>query len=179
MANLYLRSMAITDSFHQRASRPSCSIASSIRPSNLAPSKTPTSRASSSVFTSPYILFPISPLSILTPELALQHIEAQTTLVLSRQIGTPNIASKGKPRSRRVLVPAALYPPDHSHHRASLVQEIPDRSTSVLEKGPSETILPETRIPAWSWTQQGSRIRIVFDVPGVVSKPSPPPARCI
>lgn len=121
-----------------------------------------------------------------TPELAFQRIEAQTTLVLSRQIGTPNIASKGKPQSRRMLIPAALYLPDHPHRRApgTLVQEIPDRSTSVFEKAPPKSILKkkinsEAQIPAWSWAQQGSRIRIVFDVPGIVSKPSPPPARCI
>ncbi|KAJ3817045.1 hypothetical protein F5880DRAFT_1493522, partial [Lentinula raphanica] len=29
-------------------------------------------------------------------ELSLQRIEAQTQLILSRQIGTPNIAAKGK-----------------------------------------------------------------------------------
>lgn len=39
-------------------------------------------------------------------ELALQRIEAQTSLVLSRQIGTPNIVAKGKLEPRRVWVPA-------------------------------------------------------------------------
>ena len=124
------------------------------------------------------ISFPSSPLTLL--ELALQRIEAQTTLVLSRQIATPNIASKGKPQSRRALVSGALYPPGHPNHQAppQLIQEIAVRPTSVPDKAQpkgilkalSSTPISETRIPAWSWTQQGSRIRIVFDVPGAVSK---------
>ncbi|KAF9451321.1 hypothetical protein P691DRAFT_808071 [Macrolepiota fuliginosa MF-IS2] len=46
-------------------------------------------------------------------ELALQRIEAQTSLVLSRQIGTPNIAAKGKLEPRRVWVPAWLVAGKH------------------------------------------------------------------
>ncbi|KAF8235054.1 hypothetical protein L208DRAFT_1451461 [Tricholoma matsutake] len=42
-------------------------------------------------------------------ELALQRLEAQTSLVLSRQIGTPNIASKGKLLPRTVSMPAFLF----------------------------------------------------------------------
>ncbi|KAI9571860.1 pre-RNA processing PIH1/Nop17-domain-containing protein [Boletus coccyginus] len=109
-------------------------------------------------------------------ELAFQRIEAQTTLVLSRQIGTPNIASKGNPPSRRALVSAALYPPGHRNHQApqTLVQEITDRPTSVPDKAPPKGILKrsamhtsETRVPVWFWTKLGSSLRIVFDVPGV------------
>ena len=43
-------------------------------------------------------------------ELALQRIEAQTSLALSRNIGTPNIASKGKLLPRTVQIPAAMLP---------------------------------------------------------------------
>ncbi|KAF8966944.1 pre-RNA processing PIH1/Nop17-domain-containing protein [Flammula alnicola] len=43
-------------------------------------------------------------------ELALQRIEAQTGLALSRNIGTPNISSKGKLLPRTVQVPSALLP---------------------------------------------------------------------
>ncbi|KAF8200358.1 pre-RNA processing PIH1/Nop17-domain-containing protein [Pholiota molesta] len=43
-------------------------------------------------------------------ELALQRIEAQTGLTLSRAIATPNIASKGKLAPRSVLIPTALLP---------------------------------------------------------------------
>ncbi|KAN0079982.1 pre-RNA processing PIH1/Nop17 domain containing protein [Tylopilus felleus] len=110
-------------------------------------------------------------------ELAFQRIEAQTTLVLSRQISTPNIASKGKPQSRRALVSKALYLPGPSNHQtpAKLVQEIADRPTTVPDKTPPKSILKtssktpisEPCIPAWSWTQHGPSICIVFDVPGV------------
>ena len=101
-------------------------------------------------------------------------------MVLSRQIGTPNIASKGKPQSRRALVSAALYSPGNPNHQAppQLIQEIADRPISVPHKAQPKGILKvsstqtsETRIPVWSWMQQGSSIRIVFDVPGAVSKP--------
>ncbi|KAH9948453.1 pre-RNA processing PIH1/Nop17-domain-containing protein [Amylocystis lapponica] len=46
-------------------------------------------------------------------ELAFQRIEAQTALVLSREIGTPNIPAKGTLLRRTVLIPAALYPDGH------------------------------------------------------------------
>ncbi|KAK2466606.1 hypothetical protein APHAL10511_000864 [Amanita phalloides] len=42
-------------------------------------------------------------------ELALQRVEAQTSLMLSRQIGTPNISSKGKLKPRTVHVPETLF----------------------------------------------------------------------
>ncbi|KAJ3875142.1 pre-RNA processing PIH1/Nop17-domain-containing protein [Lentinula edodes] len=41
-------------------------------------------------------------------ELSIQRIEAQTQLVLSRQIGTPNIAAKGKLQPRTVSIPSLL-----------------------------------------------------------------------
>ncbi|KAF8824435.1 hypothetical protein HHX47_DHR8000178 [Lentinula edodes] len=41
-------------------------------------------------------------------ELSVQRIEAQTQLVLSRQIGTPNIAAKGKLQPRTVSIPSLL-----------------------------------------------------------------------
>ncbi|KAL0952349.1 hypothetical protein HGRIS_006629 [Hohenbuehelia grisea] len=42
-------------------------------------------------------------------ELALQRIEAQSLVSLSRQIKTPNIAAKGKLEKRTVLIPSVLY----------------------------------------------------------------------
>ncbi|KAJ3783781.1 pre-RNA processing PIH1/Nop17-domain-containing protein [Lentinula aff. detonsa] len=45
-------------------------------------------------------------------ELSLQRIEAQTELSLSRQIGTPNIAAKGKLQPRTVSIPSVLARPD-------------------------------------------------------------------
>ncbi|KAF8627597.1 hypothetical protein AX17_006169 [Amanita inopinata Kibby_2008] len=42
-------------------------------------------------------------------ELALQRVEAQTSLVLSRQIGMPNITSKGKLTPRTVRIPSEIF----------------------------------------------------------------------
>ncbi|KAH7924449.1 hypothetical protein BV22DRAFT_1066784 [Leucogyrophana mollusca] len=113
-------------------------------------------------------------------ELALQRVEARTSITLSRQIGTPNIASKGKPETRQVLVPTVLYPQGHPKHRdtTSLIQEIPPGSTTatakpevadapkgVLKKATVSSSTPQT--PSWSWTKIQSKIRIVIDVPGL------------
>ncbi|KAH6916282.1 hypothetical protein BKA70DRAFT_1395888 [Coprinopsis sp. MPI-PUGE-AT-0042] len=46
--------------------------------------------------------------SSLWTELALQRIEAQTGLTLSRKIGRPNIAAKGKLKPRTVRIPTVL-----------------------------------------------------------------------
>src|ERR1700732_2167128 len=50
-------------------------------------------------------------------ELAFQRVEAQTSsaILLSRQIGTPNIASKGKLEPRTVQIPRVLYPEGHPY----------------------------------------------------------------
>ncbi|KAJ4481072.1 pre-RNA processing PIH1/Nop17-domain-containing protein [Lentinula aciculospora] len=45
-------------------------------------------------------------------ELSIQRIEAQTQLTLSRQIGTPNIAVKGKLQPRTVSIPSFLARPE-------------------------------------------------------------------
>ena len=61
-------------------------------------------------------MFHISKISTADPdtaELGLQRIEAQHTLLLSRQLGTPNIASKGKLLPRSALVPLVLFPEAH------------------------------------------------------------------
>ncbi|KAI6161566.1 PIH1 family [Pisolithus thermaeus] len=107
-------------------------------------------------------------------ELAFQRIEAQTSIILSRQIGTPNIAFKGKLQARQVMVPASLYPPSHPNHSvpAKLIQEIPSHPTadSTPETG-SKKHLPSTRatpkIPSWSWCQENSRLRIEINVPAL------------
>ncbi|KAI6118097.1 hypothetical protein F5141DRAFT_1263659 [Pisolithus sp. B1] len=110
----------------------------------------------------------------LASELAFQRIEAQTSIILSRQIGTPNIAFKGKLQARQVMVPASLYPPSHPNHSvpAKLIQEIPSHPTadSTPETG-SKKHLPSTRatpkIPSWSWCQENSRLRIEINVPAL------------
>ncbi|KAJ3773294.1 pre-RNA processing PIH1/Nop17-domain-containing protein [Lentinula raphanica] len=61
-------------------------------------------------------------------ELSLQRIEAQTQLVLSRQIGTPNIAAKGKLQPRTVSIPSALAHPEASAAESPVFQS---RSESI------------------------------------------------
>ncbi|OJA09138.1 hypothetical protein AZE42_02310 [Rhizopogon vesiculosus] len=106
-------------------------------------------------------------------ELSLQRVEAQTSLLLSRQVGTPNIASKGKPQSRQVLVPGPLFPPGHPHHKSdtktNLIQELdppadassPPRIKSILKS------TPNTHAPTWAWSMAQSKICIVINVPNV------------
>lgn len=71
-------------------------------------------------------------------ELGLQRIEVQHSLALSRQLGTPNIASKGKLFSRTALVPLRLYPEAHplreesNKRKLSLIQEV-ESSTSIAQ----------------------------------------------
>lgn len=71
------------------------------------------------------------------PELALEHVESKISVYLSRQIGTPNIASKGKLESRTVLIPnRMLYKAGSKEADAAkvqakkpLIEEIPARRT--------------------------------------------------
>ncbi|EIW76710.1 hypothetical protein CONPUDRAFT_139435, partial [Coniophora puteana RWD-64-598 SS2] len=121
-------------------------------------------------------------------ELAFQRIEAQTGLQLSRQISTPNIASKGKPLARQIQVPAALFPPGHPNHRKEndLIQEVTVppvvRSTasqslkSALKK-PASTPASDAssnvnatgsaslQTPSFTWSPSGNQIRIAISVP--------------
>ncbi|KLO07037.1 hypothetical protein SCHPADRAFT_837224 [Schizopora paradoxa] len=63
-------------------------------------------------------------------ELALEHVEAKANMQLSRQIGTPNIASKGKLEPRSAMIPNALLDPSQaqgpslSKKSKPLVQEL-------------------------------------------------------
>ncbi|KAL4077698.1 pre-RNA processing PIH1/Nop17-domain-containing protein [Scleroderma citrinum] len=105
-------------------------------------------------------------------ELACQRIEAQTTIVLSRQIGTPNIASKGKPQPRQILVPASLYPAGHPNYSAptKLIQEIASRPASQLTptsilKQPQPSTNAVSRVPSWSWKEEDSELLVVIHVP--------------
>ncbi|KAJ7353442.1 pre-RNA processing PIH1/Nop17-domain-containing protein [Mycena albidolilacea] len=72
-------------------------------------------------------------------ELALQRIEAQTSLVLSRQISTPNIASKGKLLPRTVLVPSAI---PTAPHKRPLIEEISSPSPAVAVSGHTKSDAP-------------------------------------
>ncbi|KAG1728849.1 pre-RNA processing PIH1/Nop17-domain-containing protein [Suillus paluster] len=112
-------------------------------------------------------------------ELALQRVESQTSLSLSRQIGTPNIASKGKLATRQVLVPELLFPPGHPHHKSetktNLIQEIaslPGAASAPRTKG----ILKSTsnsHTPMWTWSKNQCKIRIMIDVPNVTHSDIP------
>ncbi|KAG6902941.1 hypothetical protein C0995_009333 [Termitomyces sp. Mi166 len=114
-------------------------------------------------------------------ELALQRIEAQTSLVLSRQIGTPNIASKGKLLARTVNIPSSLLTEGSSHSASPapspsqpLIQEVPPLVTNkpkgILKSAssPSTTDL-KTRSspPTWSWSKDGTKIQIRISVPNL------------
>jgi hypothetical protein len=124
------------------------------------------------------------------PELALQQIEAQNSLSLSRVLGTPNISSKGALERRVISVPATLFPPGH-HYRAlsdkiptKLIEEVADSSVApsdvdiskvLSSRGhthsedavkPHDVSVPE--IPTWTWKQEGQEIRITIYVPKLV-----------
>ncbi|OAX40762.1 hypothetical protein K503DRAFT_736928 [Rhizopogon vinicolor AM-OR11-026] len=106
-------------------------------------------------------------------ELSLQRVEAHTSLLLSRQVGTPNIASKGKPQSRQVLVPGPLFPPGQPHHKSdtktNLIQEL-DPPADASSPPRIKTILksaPNSHTPTWTWFMAQSKICIVINVPNV------------
>ncbi|KAJ7737852.1 pre-RNA processing PIH1/Nop17-domain-containing protein [Mycena maculata] len=120
-------------------------------------------------------------------ELALQRIEAQTTLVLSRQISTPNIASKGKLLPRTVLIPASFLSQSPSGAlKKPLIEEIerlpappaaadvsvPAKGKGILKAttAASPTLNAETAPPrpTWRWakTPSGS-IEITITIPSL------------
>lgn len=91
----------------------------------------------------------------------MQRIEAQSGIVLSRNIGTPNIASKGKLLPRTVQVPAAMLPaltgaPSASQNLPQLpskplIQEVSSSTNGVASSPTSDpnagdaTLLPGLR----------------------------------
>ncbi|KAG6853859.1 hypothetical protein C0991_000620 [Blastosporella zonata] len=126
------------------------------------------------------------------PELALQRIEAQTSLPLSRQIGTPNIASKGKLSPRTVYIPSVLVtqgalqaaptlPPTPTTEKP-LIQDVTPVASSVAgtkHKGilkPASSAITQQDVnaqrsrPTWSWTKEGSKIQIKVQVPNLVRR---------
>lgn len=116
------------------------------------------------------------------PELALQLIEAQNSISLSRTLGTPNILSKGALKQRAISVPATLFPPGH-HHRAFLdnspskklieeVADIPAAVSTLDHVPPRDPIILHSNgaseTPSWTWMQEGEEIRITIQVPKLV-----------
>ncbi|KAF7317950.1 S5A-REDUCTASE domain-containing protein [Mycena kentingensis (nom. inval.)] len=94
-------------------------------------------------------------------ELSLQRIEAQTSLLLSREITTPNIASKGKLLPRTALIPDTLPPPTKP-----LIEEIPPVPPPKGILKPSTQSLP-LPVTTWSWSKmpESGTIEISFPVP--------------
>ncbi len=135
---------------------------------------------------------PASCLSNTFSELGLQRIEAQYSLLLSRQLGTPNITSKGKLLPRNVLVPLALYPSEHPLHedtnntkkplveeleprtklvedisnKLKLVEEVETKSKGILKSGPVTTQKKEC--PKFEWVKEGDKLKITVHVPKLV-----------
>lgn len=135
-------------------------------------------------------------------ELALQRLEAQTSLVLSRQIGTPNITSKGKLLPRTVLIPSSLAG-DTAGNRAKstsvsgpLIQEITTTSStsstrqsfnrkmkgilkSTSSQPHSTSSIPKANCSrlTWSWSRVEDRITIAISVPSLVGHQSFPRGR--
>lgn len=72
--------------------------------------------------------------------MGIQRIEAQHSVALSRQLGTPNIASKGKLAPRTALVPLRLYPAGHpirtesEKQQKALIQEIEPQTKQFATK---------------------------------------------
>ncbi|KAJ6596766.1 PIH1 family [Mycena sp. CBHHK59/15] len=115
--------------------------------------------------------------------LALQRIEAQTSLVLSRQISTPNIASKGKLLPRTVLIPSFLSSSPPIAQKKPLIEEVAsnssksDASTKGILKPTTAASTPKLPVqkpkpgtaplrPTWSWSSADSgSIEITITVP--------------
>ncbi|OBZ74990.1 PIH1 domain-containing protein 1 [Grifola frondosa] len=94
-----------------------------------------------------------------------------------RQIGTPNIPSKGKLYPRTALIPIALYPEEHPERVAAnkekkpLIEEVDVPSTRA--DSPKNTQKPRGILkkpgplvtPPFSWSKSGDGLRITFAVP--------------
>ncbi|KAG6812693.1 hypothetical protein H0H92_001322 [Tricholoma furcatifolium] len=93
-------------------------------------------------------------------ELALQRIEAQSSLVLSRQIGTPNIASKGKLSPRTVHIPSFLVTEGSKNATSTaqagpptkppLIQEITPATSDTSSNKPKGILKPTSSSPSSS-----------------------------
>ncbi|KZV62269.1 hypothetical protein PENSPDRAFT_658253 [Peniophora sp. CONT] len=101
-------------------------------------------------------------------ELALQHIETQSGLSLSRTLGAPNIASKGSIPPLKLKLSPQLYPPEHKlrtnpKSAKPLVEEV--KPKKGILKTSNSTPKPVEETPAWTWSQMGDRLRIEIKAP--------------
>jgi hypothetical protein len=123
-------------------------------------------------------------------ELALQRVEKKSSIPLSRQIGIPNIASKGKLTPCTVRIPKryGLHSDGKNHSRKKLVEELSSTEANNISQPNLSHEVPkrseiEERIdaslgiasstaesPSWTWAKgiQGDRILIRFRVPKLV-----------
>ncbi|GAW01721.1 Protein interacting with Hsp90 1 [Lentinula edodes] len=105
-------------------------------------------------------------------ELSVQRIEAQTQLVLSRQIGTPNIAAKGKLQPRTVSIPSLLA---RAEAKAAETRNLESKSRTLLTlypNNPAQTAAHRdigAKIDVtWSWYRtDDDRLQIQIEVPPV------------
>ena len=124
-------------------------------------------------------------------------MEAQSSLVLSRQIATPNIASKGKISPRTVSIPSFLAGDSAVNQTTAtsiprpLIQEvglhavspIPSKEQSfdkrmkgILKSNSTQRSTPSMhkantskhQRPSWSWSKTEDRLLIVISVPSLV-----------
>ncbi|KAI0656340.1 hypothetical protein C8Q70DRAFT_1056885 [Cubamyces menziesii] len=109
---------------------------------------------------------PTRPRTHAFPELAFQRIEAQWGLQLSRQIGTPNIASKGKLPPRSVLVPTALLSPALSPSSSSSAAA----AATTVESSATAAALT---LKATDGTQSSASKTPLIEELGDVSTPAP------
>ncbi|KAI0324895.1 hypothetical protein GY45DRAFT_318408 [Cubamyces sp. BRFM 1775] len=99
-------------------------------------------------------------------ELSFQRIEAQWGLQLSRQIGTPNIASKGKLPPRSVLVPTALLAPALSPSSSSTA------SAAIATAEPNAAVAAVTLNPV-DGTRSNAPGKPLIEELGDASTPAP------
>ncbi|KAF9047012.1 pre-RNA processing PIH1/Nop17-domain-containing protein [Rhodocollybia butyracea] len=90
-------------------------------------------------------------------ELSLQRIEAQTQLVLSRQIGT-QICAKGKLQPRTVSIPSSWHPRKPRPRKWT---------PKGILKGPSNETLPAARMATSAEAPKCDRLQIQIQVPPV------------
>jgi hypothetical protein len=113
-------------------------------------------------------------------ELALQQIEAQSGIRLSRILGSPNITSKGPIRPFTARLRAQLYPQGHpflsqlaSTPSKPLIEDVTETRTQYPTKGilrnAAADMSSAEEIPSWTWTQEGGRLRLELNVPKLVS----------
>jgi len=113
-------------------------------------------------------------------ELALEHVEAKANMQLSRQIGTPNIPSKGKLEPRSVLIPNALLDPSQplrpnlSKKPKPLVQELSTESKSLetIKETETTTQAPPKPILKQTTVSTNSRTPMIQELDGDILRQS-------